>query len=127
MGVTVKTITPAPPGAVKPKTGDIVVCHYTGWLKRGFASKGTQFDTSRKLGPFSKPFKFALGRNRVIKAWDVGIAKMKVGETALLTATSDLCYGRDGAGPIPPNADLTFEVELIGIDGFQPPSFSFKG
>ena len=84
-------------------------------------TKGKQFDTSRGgIGPFQKPpFKFPLNRNRVIQAWDTGIAKMKVGETARLTATSDLCYGRDGAGPIPPNADLIFEVELIGIDGYQ--------
>ena len=52
----------------------------------------------------------------MIKAWDVGIARMKVGEKAVLTATSDMCYGRTGAGPIPPNADLTFEVELLAID-----------
>ena len=85
-------------------------------------------DTSRGcFGPFQKkPFRFPLGRNRVIKAWDVGIGKMRVGETALLTATSDVCYGRDGAGPIPPNADLIFEVELLDIDGFQPSVFAKK-
>ena len=51
---------------------------------------------------------------------------MRVGETALLTATSDVCYGRDGAGPITPNADLIFEVELLDIDGFQPSVFAKK-
>ena len=125
MGVQMKTLKEAPPGAPKPKTGDIVMAHYTGWLKVGLGAKGKQFDSSRGgFGPFQKPpFKFALGRNRVIKAWDVGIAKMKVGETARLTATSDMCYGKDGAGPIPPNADLIFEVELVGIDGYQPSVF----
>ena len=85
-------------------------------------------DSSRGgFGPFQKkPFRFPLGRNRVIKAWDIGIAKMRVGETALLTATSDVCYGRDGAGPIPPDADLIFEVELLDIDGFQPSAFAKK-
>ena len=114
MGVQVKTLTAPPPGAQKPKSGDVVLAHYTGWLKTSLGSKGNQFDTSRGgIGPFQKPpFKFALGRNRVIKAWDVGIAKMKIGETARLTCTSDVCYGRDGAGPIPPNADLIFEARL---------------
>ena len=125
MGTNVKTLTAAPPGAAKPKAGDIILCHYTGWLKTSLGGKGTQFDSSRGgFGPFQKPpFKFALGRNRVIRAWDVGIAKMRVGETALLTCSSDMCYGRDGAGPIPPDADLLFEVELIAIDGYQPNLF----
>ena len=67
MGVQVKTLKPAPPGAPKPKAGDIVVAHYTGWLKQGLG-KGDQFDSSRGgFGPFQKPpFTFALGRNRVI-------------------------------------------------------------
>ena len=125
MGVKMKTLVEAPPGAAKPKSGDVVLAHYTGWLKTGLGGKGKQFDSSRGgIGPFQKPpFKFALGRNRVIKAWDVGIAKMKIGETALLTCTSDFCYGKDGAGPIPANADLIFEVELLGIDGYQPSLF----
>ena len=125
MGVQVKTLSAAPRDSQKPKTGDILLCHYTGWLKTPLGTKGTQFDSSRGgFGPFQKPpFKFALGRNRVIKAWDVGIAKMRVGEKALLTCSSDVCYGRDGAGPIPPDSDLIFEVELLGIDGYQPNIF----
>ena len=113
MGVKIETLIAAEPGASKPKSGDIVVAHYTGWLKNQLGGKGEQFDTSRGgFGPFQKPpFKFALGRNRVIKAWDVGVAKMKIGETARLICTSDVCYGKDGAGPIPPNADLIFEVK----------------
>ena len=124
MGVQVKTLNAAPPGAPRPKTGDMLLVQYTGWLKTPIG-KGKQFDTSRGgFGPFQKgPFKFALGRNRVIKAWDIGVAKMRVGETALLTCSSDLCYGRDGAGPIPPDADLIFEVELLGVDGYQPNIF----
>ena len=131
MGVKVETLVAAPAGAPKPKTGDILAVQYTGWLATAsllpFADrgKGKQFDTSRGgFGPLKKPpFKFALGRNRVIRAWDIGVAKMRVGETARLTCSSDLCYGRDGAGPIPPNADLIFEVELVAIDGYQPNLF----
>ena len=125
MGVQVKTLKAAPPGAPQPKAGDVIVAHYTGWLQTRLGGKGDMFDTSLGgLGPFKKrPFRFALGRNRVIKAWDIGIAKMRVGETARLSCSSDLCYGRDGAGPIPPDANLLFEVELLGIDGYQPSLF----
>ena len=38
---------------------------------------------------------------------------MKEGEVARLTCSPDVAYGRDGAGPIPPDSVLEFEVELI--------------
>ena len=58
MGVQVKTLVAAPPGAPKPKAGDIVVAHYTGWLKTS-VGKGKQFDTSRGWLNLKRPFKFA--------------------------------------------------------------------
>ena len=51
----------------------------------------------------------------MIQAWDEGMQKMSVGETAKLTCTPDYGYGLRGFPPvIPPNSDLTFEVELLG-------------
>jgi peptidylprolyl isomerase len=91
----------------KPKSGDIVVVHYTGWL-----TDGTQFDSS--VG--KDAFKFALGRGEVIKGWDEGLASMKVGGKRNLFIPAKLGYGVDGSGPIPPNAPLVFEVELLGIE-----------
>lgn len=42
---------------------------------------------------------------------------MSVGEKAKLDITPDFGYGARGAGGvIPPNADLVFEVELLGIN-----------
>eukprot|EP00966_Prymnesium_polylepis_P274347 6338173-Prymnesium_polylepis.1 len=137
MGVTVTTIKPG--DGPKPKKGNLVRAHYTGKLTNGKVfgawrpaqalgaeaiaaaerhSCRHRTDTSRGgFGPWQKqPFEFRIGQKEVIKAWDVGIARMKVGETAQLKATSDMCYGRSGAGPIPPNSDLTFEVELLAID-----------
>lgn len=55
-----------------------------------------------------------IGENRVIKAWELGIASMKKGEKAILTCRHDYAYGERGSPPkIPSNATLKFEVELF--------------
>jgi len=88
--------------------GQTVTVQYTGWL-----ADGTKFDSSRDR---SQPFRFRLGQGQVIKGWDEGVASMKVGGVRRLTIPADLGYGARGAGGvIPPNATLTFEVELLAL------------
>ncbi|MEJ2421306.1 MAG: FKBP-type peptidyl-prolyl cis-trans isomerase [Acidobacteriota bacterium] len=90
------------------KAGDEVVVNYTGRLK-----DGTVFDSSYSR---HQPFTFTLGAGRVIKGWDVGVAGMKVGGKRRLIIPPDLAYGARGAGGvIPPNATLTFDVQLLEI------------
>merc|ERR550514_1703433 len=52
---------------------------------------------------------------KVIKGWDVGVMKMSVGEKSLLFVPAHMAYGAQGNGPVPPNADLKFEVQLLKI------------
>ena len=95
--------------AVKGKS---VSVHYTGWLDNGGA-KGKKFDSSRDRG---EPFVFALGAGQVIPGWDQGVAGMKIGGKRTLMIPSALGYGARGAGgDIPPNANLIFDVELLGV------------
>lgn len=95
-----------------PKTGEICVMHYTGWLYEN-GKKGKKFDSSVDRG---QPFEFPIGVGRVIKGWDEGVATMKVGGKRTLIIPANLGYGARGAGGvIPPNATLIFDVELISI------------
>jgi FKBP-type peptidyl-prolyl cis-trans isomerase FkpA len=89
----------------QPTASDIVRVNY-----RGTLANGTEFDSSAKHGG---PATFPLGQ--VIPCWTQGLQKMKVGGKAKLTCPAATAYGDRAVGPIPPNSDLTFEVELIGI------------
>jgi peptidylprolyl isomerase len=95
-----------------PKTGQICVMHYTGWLYKDGA-KGAKFDSSVDRG---EPFEFNIGAGEVIGGWDEGVASMKVGGKRTLIIPPELGYGARGAGGlIPPNATLMFDVELLGV------------
>jgi FKBP-type peptidyl-prolyl cis-trans isomerase len=93
------------------KNGDSLVMNYTGRL-----TDGTVFDSN--VDPAFRhvqPFEFTLGRGMVIAGWDEGLVGMKVGEKKTLTIPPEKGYGSRGQGPIPPNATLIFDVELVGI------------
>lgn len=93
---------------VGAKTGDKITVHYTGML-----TNGTVFDSSIPRG---QPFSFTLGAGAVIQGWDQGLVGIKAGEKRKITIPSELGYGPTGYGPIPPNATLIFEVELVKIN-----------
>jgi peptidylprolyl isomerase len=96
----------------EPRAGQTCVMHYTGWLWRA-NSKAKKFDSSVDR---DEPFSFPIGRGKVIKGWDEGIASMRVGGKRKLLIPAKLGYGEDGFGDdIPPNSTLYFEVELLKL------------
>jgi FKBP-type peptidyl-prolyl cis-trans isomerase FklB len=90
-----------------PKATDTVSANY-----RGTLVDGTEFDNSQRSGG---PVPFPV--NRVIKGWTEALQMMKVGSKWQLFIPPELAYGAtpDPNGPIPPNATLVFDVELVGI------------
>ena len=91
------------------KEGNKATVHYAGFLE-----DGTKFDSSIDRG---EPFQFTLGAGQVIQGWDLGVVGMKIGEIRRLYVPSAYGYGEQGSGNIiPPNANLIFEVELLGLD-----------
>jgi len=97
------------------KLGQRASLHYIGKL-----DDGTIFDSSHSRG---EPFSFTLGAGQVIQGWEQGILGMKIGETRILNIPPELGYGERGAGrTIPPNAALTFEVELVSLE--DPPKLA---
>ena len=88
------------------KAGDNIVVHYVGVLYKD----GEQFDASWDSG---SPFNFTLGQGMVIPGWDQGLEGMKVGGRRILVIPSDLAYGDQGQGSIPPGATLVFVVDML--------------
>ncbi len=88
-----------------PAKGANVSVHYTGKLLNGQV-----FDSSVQRG---QPIEIPIGVGRVIPGWDEGIMMMKQGGKRTLVIPPQLGYGARGAGPIPPNSWLVFEVELV--------------
>jgi FKBP-type peptidyl-prolyl cis-trans isomerase FkpA len=87
--------------------------HYTLWQYDPTRpdNKGTQYQTS--VG--SQPFAFTLGTGAVIRGWDQGVVGMRVGGRRRLVLPPELAYGAAGNPPIPGNASLIFEIELLDV------------
>ncbi len=91
------------------RRGDNARVHYSGWFE-----DGSMFDSSRRRG---QTFSNRIGRGQVIRGWDQGVVGMQIGGKRKLIVPSKLGYGKKGFNNvIPPNATLTFEIELVGLD-----------
>lgn len=90
-----------------PQPGQTCSTHATLWLL-----DGTKVWSSRDDG---RAFDFVLGGGGVIAGWDEGVSTMLPGGTRRMAVPSELGYGSQGRAPIPPDATLIFEIELLEI------------
>ena len=91
-------------GAGIPVASGEVNVNYTLWL-----SDGTEIESGN--------LDFNIGAGQVIPGFDQGVSGMRVGEIRLIVIPSELGYGTQGTGSIPPNAVLVFRVELVSETG----------
>lgn len=98
---------------MKKGDGDEVVADkkvaviYRGWL-----TDGKQFDESVSA---DKPFVFTIGQHQVIPGWEEGVIGMKVGGERLVIVPPSVGYGSQGKDPIPPDAVLVFDIQVLGV------------
>jgi len=99
---------------VKVGTGQTAKPGRLAYVKyKGTLLNGTVFDSN--TAPDKDPFAFQVGGSQVIRGWDQGVQGMKVGGIRKLEIPPDLAYGKEGQGPIPANATLRFEIELLEV------------
>lgn len=91
-----------------PTLSDTVTINYQGTLL-----DGTVFDSTEGKGPMTFPVA------EFIEGWKQSLQLMKIGDKWRVVIPPELAYGEFGTpgGPIPPNATLSFEIELLGIAG----------
>ena len=89
------------------EAGMNVSIHYTGYLL-----DGTKFDSSLDRG---EPLKFQIADGRMIPGFDEGVRGMRIGGKRKLQVPWQMAYGEAGRPPIPPKANLVFDVELLDV------------
>ncbi len=101
-----------------PKIGEVVWVKYKGKL----AADGTMFDESQDIplpvqGLFPEGTPFPLEEGATVPGFFQGLQKMQKGGKYTLFIPADLAYGATPppGSPIPPNADLEFEIQVIDI------------
>lgn len=90
---------------------DRVSVQYTGWV----GGDGKQFDSSR-----GRPQPFTFNQGQLIRGWNTGLIGYQKGSVVRLLIPPALAYGERARGPIPANADLYFEVEVLNVEAAAP-------
>ncbi len=110
----------------KPDENDLVQVIYEGYFTDGNVFDTNREEVAREMGIFDEqrkaqdgygPMVTPIGADaRVIPGFKEGLQQMQVGDKAAIFVPSHLAYGPGGAGGvIPPNADLIFIIEMVGI------------
>jgi cyclophilin family peptidyl-prolyl cis-trans isomerase len=112
-------------GNKKPAAGTNVFIHYAGYLEDGSLFDSSIVDVLKTFGKLDEsraaqngyqPIPFQAGKkDGLIPGFIEGIEQLAIGDKAVIFIPSKLGYGEAGAGGvIPPNANIIFEIELLG-------------
>ena len=93
----------------KSAEGAVMKLHYVGKL----VSTGKIFGSSFHTG--SQPFRFVLGSDEVLPAWNQGLGDMCEGERRRLMVPWDMGYGEKGGKGVPPYSDLQYDFECTEV------------
>lgn len=98
--------------SAEPETGEALTMHFSAWLE-----DGTIIGDSYSQG---QPMNFVLGNDEVLPGWDEGASTMQVGGKRQLLIPPELAFGDQSSGPIPANATLILELELLSVQPGPP-------
>ena len=113
-------------GGEKPKIGQQVLVNYAGWLADGTLFDTSEGDLAEKFGKFQELNRLHRGDfspspmvyspdSQLVSGFKEGLLTMNIGDKIRIFIPPHLGYGPQGSGPIPPNADLVFDLEIVGI------------
>ncbi len=115
-GLVAKVLKPGYGRAAASK--DYADVHTTLWLYDEAAEGGRGLEIWSSGGV--QPFQFQIDSGQVIAGWDLGVTCMLLGEKRELRIPPELGYGARGKPPVPPNATLLFEIELVKLTAPDP-------
>ena len=103
------------------KNGDLIEIQFKGWIVKDSSDLFGDWsvDSTKKADliadsyAMNQPMKFVLGTESFIKGSEEGIVGMKVGGQRAIVVPSNLAYGPQGMGPIPPNTSIKVLIELV--------------
>lgn len=107
----------------KPQKGDEIVIDYSGFLEDGtlfdssieqVAEENFSLNTAKQKAGAYQPLPYTIGGyQNMIKGFDAAVNYLDYGDKALIFIPAELGYGKRAMGPIPANANLVFEMQLI--------------
>lgn len=101
--------------SVKADSGMVATIRYKGYL---MSDTSKVFETN--MDTAEQPIKVTVGRHGVIQGWEEALPYFGKGGSGTIYIPSFLAYGPQGSGPIPPNANIIFDIKVEDISTAPP-------